>query len=95
MAEGDGALSPLEAEARFAEGEPTVAVLCSSDAVYAERAVSTATALKEAGAMMVVMAGAPGDRRAELEAAGVDEFWHVGVDVLDVLRRLHNTLGVS
>ncbi|MEQ8841930.1 MAG: methylmalonyl-CoA mutase family protein [Acidimicrobiales bacterium] len=89
-----GADSPLEAEAKFAESGATVAVICSSDGVYAERAAATATALKEAGATKVALAGAPGDLRDELTAAGVDEFWHVGVDVLDALTRLHADLGV-
>lgn len=90
----DGAASPIEAEARFVDSGCSVAVICSSDGVYAERAAATATALKEAGAVHVVLAGAPGDLRAELDAAGVDEYWHVGVDVLDALTRLHATLAV-
>lgn len=90
----DGAESPIEAEARFAESGASVAVICSSDAVYAERAAATATALKQAGATRVILAGAPGDLRDEFTAAGVDEFWHVGVDVLDALTRLHADLGV-
>ena len=90
----DGSASPIEAEARFSESGATVAVICSSDGVYAERAAATATALKEAGARRVVLAGAPGDLRDELEAAGVDEFWHVGVDVLDALARIHGDLGI-
>jgi methylmalonyl-CoA mutase len=69
-------------------------VICSSDGMYAERAASTATALREAGAARVILAGAPGDLRQELEAAGVDEFWHVGIDVLDALTRLHADLGI-
>ncbi|MEZ5245602.1 MAG: methylmalonyl-CoA mutase family protein [Acidimicrobiales bacterium] len=89
----DGSASPIEAEARFSETGASVAVICSSDGVYAERAAATATALKEAGAK-VVLAGAPGDLRDELLAAGVDEFWHVGVDVLDALTRLHADLGI-
>lgn len=93
-AEADGSQSPLEAEARFGASGSRVAVICSSDGVYAERAAATATALKEAGAVKVVVAGAPGDLRAELDGAGVDEYWHVGVDVLDVLGRLHADLGV-
>jgi methylmalonyl-CoA mutase len=88
----DGAVSPIEAEARFAESGATVAVICSSDGVYAERAAATATALREAGALTIALAGAPGDRRDELDAAGVDEYWHVGVDLLDALTRLHTTL---
>jgi methylmalonyl-CoA mutase len=90
----DGSLSPLEAAAAFAASGERAAVICSSDGVYAERAAATATALREAGATRVVLAGAPGDLRAELDAAGVDEYWHVGVDVLDALTRLHTDLGV-
>lgn len=92
--DADGSASPIEAEARFAESGATVAVICSSDGVYAERAAATATALKEAGALRVVVAGAPGELRDELLAAGVDEFWHVGVDVLDALTRIHADLGI-
>lgn len=92
--DADGSASPLEAEARFAESGAAVAVICSSDGMYAERAASTATALREAGAARVILAGAPGDLRQELEAAGVDEFWHVGIDVLDALTRLHADLGI-
>ena len=91
----DGSTSPIQAEARFLAGGATVAVICSSDGVYAERAAATATALKEAGAARVMLAGAPGDLRAGLDAAGVDEYWHVDVDVLDALTRLHADLGIS
>ena len=61
--------------------------LCSSDGVYAERAVEFARALSAAGLSPLYLAGNPGDRRDEETAAGVTEFIHVGVDVLDVLRR--------
>ena len=90
----DGSLSPIEAEARFSESGASVAVICSSDGVYADRATATATALKEAGARKVVLAGAPGELRDELLDAGVDEFWHVGVDVLEALTRLHVDLEI-
>ena len=90
----DGSASPIEAEARFSESGASVAVICSSDGVYADRAAATATALKEAGARKVVLAGAPGDLRDDLLAAGVDEFWHVGADVLEALTRLHVDLGI-
>lgn len=91
----DGAASPIEAEARFAQSGCTVAVICSSDGIYAERAASTATALKEAGAAVVALAGHPGDLREDFSVAGVDEFWHMGIDVLSTLERLHGTLGVD
>lgn len=69
--------------------------LCSSDDVYAERAADTAAALKAAGIGRVYLAGNPGERRAAEESAGVDEFVHLGVDVLDVLRRAQDHLEVS
>ncbi len=90
----DGSMSPLEAEVRFTDSGSSVAVITSSDEIYAERAAATATALREAGASRVVLAGHPGDRRDELVAAGIDEFWYDGVDVLDVLTRLHHDLGI-
>ena len=69
--------------------------LCSSDALYAELAVPVAAALKEAGVEYVYLAGNPGDRREAEEAAGVDEFVHVGVDVLAALDRAHHVLGIE
>ena len=67
--------------------------ICSSDAVYAEGAVEVASALRDAGLSPVYLAGNPGDRRAAETEAGVSEFVHVGVDVLDVLRRAHESIG--
>jgi len=93
--DGDGAASPIEAAARFEATGASVAVVCSSDAVYAERATATVTALKDAGATFVALAGNPGDRRADLEAAGVDAFLHVGIDVLRALGDLHERLGLG
>ncbi len=89
-AQGDGAMSPLEAEARFIESGCSVAVICSSDDLYALRATATATALKEAGAHMVALAGSP-----HIDVAGVDEYWYDGMDVIVTLRRLHELLGVQ
>lgn len=67
--------------------------LCSSDAVYAERAVEFASALSAAGLAPLYLAGNPGDRRDAETAAGVSEFVHLGVDVLDVLERAHEAIG--
>jgi methylmalonyl-CoA mutase len=72
-----------------------IACLCSSDGVYAEQAPAVARALKDAGAGRVYLAGNPGDRRADEEAGGVDEFVHVGVDVLDALAGAHRALGIE
>ncbi len=91
----DGSDSPLQAEAEFASSGLLVAVICSSDAIYAERADATARALKEAGASFVAYAGRPGSAEGSLRAAGVDEFWHVGIDVVATLRTVHAQLGLS
>lgn len=63
------------------------AILCSSDAVYAERAEAAARALKErAGVKQLFLAGRPpADREAAYRAAGVDAFVYVGVDVVATL----------
>jgi len=91
----DGSESPIAVEAAFAASGATVAAICAADELYAERGASTAIALREAGAELVALVGDPGDRRDELKAAGIDEFWHEGVDVLEALQRLHHTLGIE
>ena len=73
-----------------ASGAPLVC-LCSSDAVYAERAVEAAQALAEAGAGTIYLAGRPAELEAPLKAAGVHAFLYAGCDLLalleDALRR--------
>ena len=64
----------------FAASGADIACICSSDDVYGELAAATAAALKQAGAKRVYLAG-KGDYD------GVDEYIHLGVDVLDVLTR--------
>ena len=79
----------------FVASGATVAVLCSSDAVYADRAVVAAAALRTVGAARLLLAGHPGERRADYTDAGIGAFIHLGVDVLASLRTLHDHLGVS
>jgi methylmalonyl-CoA mutase len=73
----------------------TIACVCGSDNRYAEEAEATAKLLKAAGAGRVYLAGKPGANEAALRAAGVDEFIHVGVDVLASLELAHAELGLS
>lgn len=81
-------------EALRASGS-TVAILCSTDAIYATEGEATAQALKASGAQLVVVAGKPGTNEPELRAAGVDRFVHLGQDVVGFLRDLHDVLGPS
>jgi methylmalonyl-CoA mutase len=71
-----------------------MACLCGSDKRYAEEAVAAAKALRAAGVSRLYLAGKPGERERELRAAGVDEFIHVGVDVLASLELAHAELGL-
>jgi methylmalonyl-CoA mutase len=72
----------------------SMACLCGSDKRYAVDAVTAAKALKGAGVSRLYLAGKPGDREQELRAAGIDEFIHVGVDVLAALELAHAELGL-
>ena len=64
-----------------------VVVLCSSDALYDERAADTAAALREAGASRILLAGKPKD-----EVPGVDGYLFAGCDALAVIDDVHTAL---
>ncbi len=72
-----------------------LACICGSDNRYAEDAAATARALKTAGVARLYLAGKPGDREREWREAGIDEFIHVGVDVLASLEKAHAELGLG
>ena len=92
---GDGGYADAAAAAAaFKASGAQAAVICGTDAAYGEEAVKYAKALKAAGATFVYLAGRPGDAKADYEAAGIDDFAYMGVDVLSTLQRLHTTLGV-
>ena len=76
----EGHSDAASAAAAFTASGAKSACICSSDDVYADLAEATAAALKAAGAERVYLAG-KGDY------PGVDEYIHLGVDVLDILTR--------
>ncbi|MDI9581063.1 MAG: methylmalonyl-CoA mutase family protein [Thermobispora sp.] len=82
------ATDPAAIAAAFRDAGTPVACLCSSDALYAEHAAAVATALKEAGARRVWLAG-----KGEYE--GVDANLYAGCDALDVIRTTFDDLGVA
>ncbi|APY89700.1 methylmalonyl-CoA mutase [Streptomyces alfalfae] len=65
-----------------------MAVICSSDALYAEQAAAVAGALKDAGAEHVFLAG-----RGEYD--GVDTCVHAGCDAVAVLSSTLDRMGVA
>lgn len=81
----DGYRDAGDAAAAFRESGCRVTCICSSDALYAEHAAAAATALKAAGASLVMMAGRPAERETVLRAAGVDQFLSAGQDAVAVL----------
>ena len=70
-------------------------VLCGSDDRYAAEAARAASSLKASGAGWVVLVGKPGDDEAAWQAAGIDEFLHPGIDVVEVLGRALDWCGVE
>jgi methylmalonyl-CoA mutase len=63
-----------------------IACLCSSDAVYAEHAVSAARALVAAGTRRIWLAGRPGEQAGALGEAGITDYVYVGCDALAALQ---------
>ncbi len=91
----DGYPGPDEAAAALRVSGTTLAVICSSDTIYAEQAAATARALKAAGACTVVIAGRFGEHEAAWREAGIDLALHIGSDVLDILQTLLKNEGVE
>lgn len=72
--------------AAFRDAGTPVAVLCSSDALYDQRAEATAAALHDAGARLVLLAGRPAE-----PVPGVDGLVHAGCDALAVIDLVHRS----
>ncbi|MFC9684581.1 methylmalonyl-CoA mutase family protein [Streptomyces sp. NPDC056948] len=83
-----GGIEPVT-EGTFEESGASEAVLCSSDALYEERAEAVAGQLKAAGAAQVLLAGRPGNH------PGVDSYVFAGCDAVAVLSATLDRMGVS
>lgn len=84
----DGFKTPDAAVAAFKTSGCKVAVIASSDAIYALHAEATARGLKAAGAHKVALAGRPGDKEQTYKDAGVDRFIFAGLDMVATLSAL-------
>ena len=89
--EGPGGTDPDAIAAALREAGTTVAVLASSDRVYAEHATPVAAALTAAGATRVLLAGPPGSE-GDADVAG---HLFTGCDAAALLHDLLDHLGVS
>ncbi len=88
----DGWLEPQAAATAFSASGASEAIVCGTDARYAELLAALVPALRAAGARRVTVAGAPGEREAADRAAGVDGWVHLGQDVLAFLVELVDRL---
>ena len=73
------------------EAKADIVVICSSDDEYAEYAVPAFKAID--GKAIFIVAGAPACME-ELKAAGIENFIHVRVNVLETLKELNEKLGI-
>jgi len=95
--EGAGGVESPEAAGRAAaaSGAPVVAI-CSTDASYPDAVPPLIEALRaEAPDVVVLVAGRPQEQVAALEAAGVDDFVHLGANAVALHTRLLDRLGVA
>jgi len=71
-----------------------LAVICGSDADYETMLEPAVEALKKAGCDLVLVAGRPGERESAIRELGASEFIFVGADVLSVMTRVLDAMGV-
>jgi methylmalonyl-CoA mutase len=84
----EGNFTVDQAVAEFAGSGARIAVICSTDKLYATGVAELAPKLKAAGARTVVLAGHPGAEEANYRAAGVDTFIFLRSNVLETLTTL-------
>ncbi|MCB1480232.1 MAG: methylmalonyl-CoA mutase [Rhodobiaceae bacterium] len=90
---GDGGTDAAEIASAALQSGSKLAVICSSDALYADHAVALVTALKSAGVSEVWLAGRGGEQEAALKGAGVTRFIYAGCDILEMLDAAHAAFG--
>ncbi len=89
----NGFKTGAEAAEAFKTSGASIAIVCSSDKIYEGAVADVAPALKQAGCSYLFLAGSPGDKKADYQAAGVDDFIFLGGDVLATLRATLAHLG--
>ncbi len=91
-----GFKTPEDAVAAFAKSGADIAVICSVDDNYPALvpALTAGVRAQKPGAT-IVLAGYPTEQIEAHKKAGVDEFIHIRADVLEVLSRIHERLGIK
>ena len=76
------------AAAAFRKSGARIACICGTDTLYKTQAADMASALLDAGATRIFLAGRPGDLKEELESAGVSVFLYGGCDIIAALENV-------
>jgi len=76
------------------DASASLAVICGSDEDYQMSLERAIAALKAAGCPVLLVAGHPREREAVLRDAGVSDFLFTGADVLRVMSRVLDCVGV-
>jgi methylmalonyl-CoA mutase len=90
--DGEGTSDPTALAAAYKTSGARLACLCSSDKIYADKAVEAAKALQNAGARHIYLAGRAGEAEAALRTAGVGDFIFAGCDALALLQRAYELM---
>ena len=91
-----GISTQIGSAAEFDSQDFTMAVLCSSDKVYAEQAHEATTTLRAARCQWIYLAGRPKGDLAEItKAAGIDGTLYAGCDALALLEEVMERLEVT
>ena len=91
-----GISTQIGSAAEFDSQNFTMAVLCSSDKVYAEQAHEATTTLRAAGCQWIYLAGRPKGDLAEItKAAGIDGTLYAGCDAVALLQEMLERLEVE
>ncbi len=90
--DSEGFSDPVALSAAFQSSGAALACLCSSDKVYADRAVEAAKALQAAGARHIYLAGRPGEQETSLRAAGVGDFIFAGCNAVTTLQEAYRRM---
>ncbi len=88
----DGFNTAAEAAAAFTASNASMAVVCSSDAVYKDQGAEVFSALKAAGATRIILAGKPRDNQERWQEAGMTHALFMGCDALALLEDLWEAL---
>lgn len=92
--DNDGFSTPDEALQAYKDAHTPTAILCSTDAAYAEMIPQIAPLLKAAGVQHLYLAGKPAEQEAAWRSAGIDHFVFLGCDACATLEALQQALHI-